>query len=52
MENGARLDEYDRIEMEDIMRRAVASLGGTFDQDKFDQYWCEAMARKRQRSAS
>lgn len=42
-----RLDEYTRLEMEDIMRSACVRLGGTFDLEQFNEYWRKAQERKR-----
>lgn len=49
--DGARLDEYTKLEFEDIMRDAIMRLGGTFCSESFEIYWSEAQERKR-RSAN
>lgn len=45
--DGVRLDEFTKIEFEDIMRDAVRRLGGEFCQESFDEYWRQAQERKR-----
>jgi hypothetical protein len=45
--DGSRLDEFSKIEVEDIMRAACAVHGKPFSQKTFDEYWSEAQARKR-----
>ena len=44
-----RLDEYDKDEWREILKEAVRSAGGSWDEKKFEDGWVEFCELKRRK---